>query len=150
SMTEGFEPKPHPTAADIAEGRRTMLDAMAPLGPLLKAGVKFVTGTDIPVYPLVPGFSLHRELALLAMAGFSPKQALQAATRNSAEAAGKLREVGTIERGKRANLVLLDADPLADVSNLRRIRAVVSRGHWLDRATLDRMLEDAAAYARHR
>ena len=83
------------------------------------------------------------------MNGFTPLQALQAATRNAAEAAGKLDQVGTIEKGKRASLVLLDADPLNDISNTRRIAAVIVRGHLLERRTLDRLLADAEAYAKH-
>ncbi len=149
-MTEGFEPKPNATEADIAAGRRQFKNGLLPLAPLLKAGVKFVAGSDIPTFPLVPGFSLQRELGLLVEAGFTPLQAIQAATRNAADAAGKLDQVGTVETGKRASLVLLDADPLVDIANTKRIRAVISRGRLLDRATLDRMLADALAYAKHR
>jgi imidazolonepropionase-like amidohydrolase len=109
-----------------------------------------VAGTDVPVMPLVPGFALHRELGLLVEAGLTPMQALQAASRNAADAAGRLAEVGTIERGKRADLVLLDADPLAAIGNTRKIRAVLSRGRVLDRSTLDRMLSDAEAFAGQR
>ncbi|MEO8449136.1 MAG: amidohydrolase family protein [Gemmatimonadota bacterium] len=145
---EGFSPKPNPTAADIAEGRREWKNMLVTFKPLIKAGVKFVAGTDVPVLPLVPGFALQRELGLLVEAGLSPLQAIQAATRNAADASGKLHTVGTVEKGKRADLVLLDADPLADIHNTGRIRAVISRGRLLDRATLDRMLRDAEAFAR--
>jgi imidazolonepropionase-like amidohydrolase len=141
-------PGPNPTAADIAEGRRRWDAARASFAPLLRAGAKFVAGTDVPTGRLVPGFSLQRELGLLIEIGLTPLRALQAATRNAAEAAGKLHEVGTIEEGKRADMVLLDADPLADIGNAAAIRAVVVRGRLLDRRTLDRMLADAEAYAR--
>jgi imidazolonepropionase-like amidohydrolase len=149
-LDEGLPPKPSPTAADIAAGRRRYETALAPTRALIRAGAKFVTGTDVPVNPLVPGFSLHRELALLVAAGMTPLQAIQAATRNAADAAGKAGQVGTIEAGKRADLVLLDADPTAAIANTTRIRAVISRGRVLDRSTLDRMLADAEAFARQR
>lgn len=98
--------------------------------------------------PLVPGFALHYELAALVDAGLTPMQSLQAGTRNAAEAAGQLPRAGTIEPGKRADLVLLDADPLRDIANTRRIRAVVTRGRLLSRAALDSLLAGAEAYAK--
>jgi imidazolonepropionase-like amidohydrolase len=146
-VNEGFSPDPNPTASQIAEGRRQWKNLLLTLRPLLKAGAKFVAGTDVPVLPLVPGFALHRELDLLVEGGLSPLQALQAATRNAAAAAGKLDDAGTIEKGKRADLVLLDADPLVDIGNTRRIRAVITRGRLLDRTTIDRLLRDAEAFA---
>ncbi|MFB3127758.1 MAG: amidohydrolase family protein, partial [Candidatus Acidiferrales bacterium] len=73
-----------------------------------------MAGTDVPNPYCFPGFSLHEELALLGQAGFTPMEALQAATRNPAEFLGKLGELGTIEEGKIADLVVLDADPLED------------------------------------
>lgn len=135
------------TPEALEAGRAELRRYFGMIQPLLKAGAKFTTGTDLPVPPLPPGFSLLRELELLVQAGFSPMQAIQAATHNSAEAAGKLAEMGTVETGKRASLVLLDADPLADISNVKRIDAVIVKGKLLDRATLDRMLADAEAYA---
>jgi imidazolonepropionase-like amidohydrolase len=80
-------------------------------------------------------------------AGLSPMAALQAATRNPAVYLDKEKDLGTIEAGKLADLVLLDADPLADIRNTRRIAAVVYRGRLLDRAALDRMLADAERLA---
>ncbi len=136
-----------PTKAQIDAGRREFDNVLRMFGPLVAAGAKFVTGSDIPVPPLVPGFSIHRELELMVTMGLEPNRVLAAATRNAAEAAGRLAESGTIEVGKRASLLLLDADPLADITNTRRIRAVVVRGRLLDRPTLDRMLSDAEAYA---
>jgi hypothetical protein len=136
------------TPADRERGREQWQAAHAAFAELVSAGAKFVAGTDVPVFPLVPGFSLHDELQLLHEIGLSPLQALQAATRNAAAAAGMLGEVGTIEEGKIADLVLLDGDPLADLGNTTRIVAVITRGRLLDRATLDRFLEDAKAFAR--
>lgn len=118
---------------------------------MFRAGVPFMAGTDTAAgVHVFPGFSLHQELALFVRAGLTPMQALQTATRNPAEFMGRLKDLGTIERGKLADLVLLDANPLDDIANTRRIRAVVLAGRYLDRSELDRMLkgvEDAAAKA---
>ena len=109
-----------------------------------RAGVALLAGTDIGAPLLVPGFSLHDELALLVRdAGMTPLQALQAATLTPARVMGLADETGTVEAGKRADLVLLDADPLADIRNTRRIHAVVANGRWMDRAALDRLLYGA-------
>ena len=94
-----------------------------------RAGVEFLAGTDTsPGTPALPGISLHDELALLVESGFTPMEALQAATRNPARFLGKLQEMGTIEPGKLADLVLLDANPLDDIRNTRKINMVVLRG----------------------
>lgn len=113
-------------------------------------GVRIVTGTDLTFKYLAPGFSLHDELRRLVDAGLTPVQALQAATRNSAEAAGALKDAGTIEAGKRADLVLLDADPIAAIANTAKISIVVVNGRLLDRAALDRLLANAEAEAPRR
>jgi hypothetical protein len=76
-----------------------------PIEALIRGGVKIIAGTDVPVMPLVPGFALHHELAALVDAGLTPMQAIQAATRNASQAAGRSDQVGTIEPGKRADLV---------------------------------------------
>jgi imidazolonepropionase-like amidohydrolase len=106
---------------------------------LYQAGVPILAGTDVGTAYQIPGSSLHDELALLVQAGLSPMAALQAATRNPARAF-KLVDQGTIERGMRADLVLLDADPLADIDNTRKIRTVVAAGRLFDRTELDAML----------
>jgi len=94
-----------------------------------RAGVEFLAGTDTgPGTPALPGISLHDELELLVESGFTPMEALQAATRNPARYLGKLQEMGTIEPGKLADLVLLDANPLDDIRNTRKISLVVLRG----------------------
>ncbi len=112
-----------------------------------QAGVPFMAGTDTPGVPYVfPGFSLHDELALLVVeCGFTPLEALQAATRNPARFFGREKDLGTIEPGKLADLVLLDADPLADIHNTTKIAAVVVNGRLLSRPELDRMLADVEA-----
>jgi len=116
---------------------------------MFKAGVPFLAGTDTAAgVHVFPGFSLHDELALFVKAGLTPMQALQTATRNPAEFMGRLADLGTVEKGKMADLVLLDANPLDDIVNTRRIRGVVLAGRYFARADLDRMLkgvEEAAA-----
>jgi imidazolonepropionase-like amidohydrolase len=112
-----------------------------------RAGVTILAGTDTPAAALVPGFSLHDELELLVAAGLSPLQALAAATTAPARFLGLADSLGTVEEGKTADLLLLDADPLADIRNTRRIRAVLSRGRLLDRPALDRLMADADSLA---
>ena len=95
------------------------------------AGGRIAAGTDSPNQLLVPGYSEHRELELLVSAGLSPREALRAATRNSAVLLG-VDSLGLVAPGKVADLVVLTKDPLADIRNTRAIEAVMSRGHLLD------------------
>lgn len=106
------------------------------------ADVPMLAGTDTPNPYTYPGFSLPEELQLLVMAGFSPIEALEIATRRAAEFLGVDRDLGSVERGKIANLVLLDANPLTDIGNTKKVRAVIIRGTILDRAKLDELLAD--------
>jgi len=109
---------------------------------MFRAGVPFMAGTDTAAgVHVFPGFSLHQELALFVRAGLTPMQALQTATLNPARFMGRLAELGTVQKGKLADLVLLDANPLDDIANTRRIRAVVLAGRYFDRSDLDRMLK---------
>jgi len=115
---------------------------------MFRAGVPFLAGTDTAAgVHVFPGFSLHQELALFVRAGLTPLQALQTATLNPARFMGRLADLGTVEKGKLADLVLLDANPLDDIGNTRRIRAVVLAGRYFDRADLDHMLEGVAKAA---
>lgn len=121
---------------------------MRNIAEMHKTGMTLLAGSDIGAPLLVPGFSLHDELALMvSKAGMTPLQALQAATISAARVAGLADSLGTVETGKLADLVLLDANPLTDISNTRRIYAVVANGRVLDRAALDRMLGSAQAAA---
>jgi imidazolonepropionase-like amidohydrolase len=113
-----------------------------------QAGVPFLAGTDLGNAYIYPGFSLHDELALLVEAGFTPLEALKAATRNPAEFLGLLDSLGTVEKGKIADLVLLTADPLKDIRNTQKIEAVVVNGRFLDREELDKLLAQAEANAK--
>jgi hypothetical protein len=113
------------------------------VAPMQAAGVLVLAGTDGGDPYTVPGFSLHEELSELVKAGLTPMQALQAATRNAARFLDTPDGFGTIEAGRRADLVLLRADPLADIRNTRGIEAVMLGGRWLDRAALDALMAEA-------
>lgn len=115
---------------------------------MFRAGVPFMAGTDTAAgVHIFPGFSLHDELSLFVRAGLTPLEALQTATRNPAVFLGRLAEMGTVEKGKLADLVLLDANPLEDIGNTRRIRGVVLAGRYFSRDDLDRMLRGVAQAA---
>ena len=114
---------------------------------LLKAfqdsGGKVLAGSDTPEWFHSYGWGLHRELQSLVGAGLSPRQALAAATSTPAEFLGVSDQLGSVAKGKRADLILLSANPLTDIGNTQKIEAVVVRGRWLDRSQLDTMLTDA-------
>lgn len=116
-------------------------------GKMHAAGVRIMAGTDVPAPNIFPGFSLHEDLAYLVEAGLTPLEALQAATKNPAAFLGKAQSQGTIERGRFADLVLLDGNPLDDIHNTQKIRAVVLGGQLLDRAALDALLSSAERFA---
>ena len=112
-----------------------------------KAGVGILAGTDTANPYCFPGFSLHDELGFLVQAGLSPLQALQAATLNPARYFGKEKDFGTVEAGKIADLVLLDADPLNNIGNTQKIDAVFFDGREFDRSGLVAMLQNVEALA---
>ena len=112
------------------------------------AGVPLMAGTDLGADYIYPGFSLHDELTLFVEAGFTPLEALKAATRNPAEFLGLLDSMGTVEKGKIADLVLLNANPLEDIRNTQKIEAVVVNGRFLDRKELDQLLAKAEGEAK--
>ena len=117
---------------------------------LRSARVGLLAGTDTGASNpyMFPGFSLHEELALLVDAGLTPMEALQASTRNAAIFMGKRDTLGTLEKGKAADMVLLDRNPLDDIRNTRAINAVVVRGRVLSRGDLDKQLAGVEAMAR--
>jgi imidazolonepropionase-like amidohydrolase len=108
------------------------------------SGGRIMAGSDTPEWFFGYGWTLHRELESLVAAGLTPHQALAAATTNPAEFLRASKEWGTIEPGKRADLLLLSADPLEDIRNTSRIEAVVVGGRWLDREERERMIAAAA------
>jgi Amidohydrolase family len=140
-------PKDVPPGADVI-GRRIFAKRVELLGILHRAGVPLMTGSDSPGTGVLAGFSLHDELALFVAGGISPMDALRAATYEPARYFEALDSLGTVEPGKLADLVLLDADPLADIHNTRRIAAVIWNGHLMDRDARRRTLARAEAAAR--
>ncbi len=111
------------------------------VGAMHRAGVLFLAGTDAaPGIYVMPGFSLHDELANFVEAGFSPMESLQTATSNPAKFLHQENEFGTIAPGKAADVVLLTANPLDDIHNTGKIRAVIANGRLFDRKTLDALL----------
>lgn len=109
-----------------------------------EAGVPMVAGTDAGTSGVVWGFSLHDEIELLVKAGLTTEEALASATRLSATWLGIEDKIGTVEVGKYADLVLLDANPLDDISNTRKISGVFVNGRWVTRKKIDAMLSDLA------
>ncbi len=121
------------TSAEMAPLMRKIFEhQLALIGALHRAGVTIVAGTD----QAVPGHSLHREIELYVQAGFTPMEAIQAATLVPARVMGVDKEVGTVEVGKRADLALLDANPLEKISNIRSVKYVVAHGVLYDTAKL--------------
>ncbi len=119
------------------------------VGTLHHAGVPFMAGTDTaPGVYIMPGFSLHDELANFVEAGFSPVESLQTATSNPAKFLEMEASFGSLEPGKIADLVLLRANPLEDIRNTQKINAVIAHGRLFDRAALDQILMKVEAAAR--
>jgi imidazolonepropionase-like amidohydrolase len=135
------------TAEDWRLARRVFAQQVSIVRAMHTAHVPVIAGTDVLNPYCYPGFSLHDELALLVGAGLSPLEALQCATRNPARYLGTEARRGTVTRGAEADLVLLDANPLADIHNTTHIRAVVLRGQLFARGDLDSMLAVVAANA---
>jgi len=134
---------------NLASRKKFVEKELEVVGLLHKKGVPFLAGTDTPpgVY-IFPGFSLHEELQRFVAAGFTPLEALQTATINPAEFFGLESQLGSIAAGKLADLVLLKANPLADISNTLKIAAVVSHGRYFSSADLQRLLAQAEAAAK--
>ncbi len=109
------------------------------------AGAGLLLGSDAPQVFQVPGFSMRAELRTLVASGLTPYEALVTGTRNVATYFGELNEWGTVEAGKVADLILIDANPLEDVSNVGLITGVMARGRWLPKAEIDRILEGLRA-----
>jgi imidazolonepropionase-like amidohydrolase len=130
----------------LAAEKKLVQKYLEVIGAMQRAGVKLMTGSDFGANPLLfPGWGVHDEMALLVKAGLTPMQAITAATKNPATFLGLNNSVGTIEKGKLADLVLLNANPLEDINNTRKINGVIFQGRMFDRATLNRMLGSLAA-----
>lgn len=131
---------------EVTPQRRTALERLLPmwlrhLREMREAGVRIMAGSDVAVLNVYPGYSLHEELQLLVdSVGMTPMEALESATRKPAEWLGLANQVGTIAPRKVADLVLLDANPLEQIGNTRRIAAVMLQGRLFQRRELDALL----------
>ena len=128
-----------PPGADSV-GRAMFAKRLAQVATMRRAGVRVLTGTDAPLRNSPPGFGLHEEFVLLARGGLTPLEIIRAATLEPARYLGMLDSLGTIAPGRLADLVLLDADPLRDMRNTRRIAAVVANGRLYDATALEGLL----------
>jgi hypothetical protein len=121
-----------PPGPQTAQAEKVFAKDLEILGALHRAGVPIVAGTD----QAVPGHSLHREIELYVQAGFTPMDAIQAATIMPARVMGQDKETGTVEVGKRADLILVDGNPLEDIRNIRKVEAVMTGGRMYETAPL--------------
>jgi imidazolonepropionase-like amidohydrolase len=126
---------------EVAQRRELFARRLRLAAELARAGVPIMTGTDLGTSYLLPGFSLHDELRFLVQAGLTPAQVLRAATLEPARSIGR-RDQGTIERGNVADMVLLDANPLHDITNTTGINSVFLRGRLIDPAARQQMLAE--------
>ena len=142
---EQLEEKKQPSPFELAKLKEVLVKD---LQEMHKAGVRLMPGTDVAVLLIYPGYSLHDELQLLVKyVGLTPMEAIISAARYPAEFFGMQNRLGTIEKGKIADLVLLDANPLDDISNTKRISAVVLNGRYLSKESREKMLADVEAAA---
>src|SRR5689334_13179541 len=154
TMREAFTKQKLSTAgmAPLSERQRYIELRDKMLVALHAAGAKLLVGPDSPQFFLVTGFATHREIQSFVDAGLTPYEAIEAATRNPAEYFAEVnrvpRDFGTVEVGMRADLLLLDANPLDSVANLSRRAGVMVRGRWLPESELRKMLEHVAALNR--
>ncbi len=135
------------STSDVEARKRRFQKTLEIVGAMQRAGVGILAGTDTLNPYVYPGFSLHDELGLLVQAGLTPMQALRTATLNPAKFLGLFETLGTIDKGRLADLVLLDANPLDDIRNTQRIHAVVANGRYFPREALQRLFAEAEAAA---
>jgi hypothetical protein len=133
------------SAADLERGKRDFARCLELVGAMRRAGVPMLAGTDTGDPFVLPGFALHDELALLVRAGMTPLEAIQSATRNPARFLGMEGTLGTIQKGKIADMVPLQANPLDDIRNTRQITTVILRGKPFTRERLNGLLRSMEA-----
>jgi imidazolonepropionase-like amidohydrolase len=133
------------TPQDIALEKAAFHKHVQIVGAMHRSGIGILAGTDALNPYAFPGFSLHDELELLVNAGLKPIDALQAATLNAAQFMNREKDLGTVEMGKIADLVLLDSNPLDDIRNTRKIYAVIYGGRLFKKTDLDSMLAEVEA-----
>jgi imidazolonepropionase-like amidohydrolase len=136
AQREDFRPE---AAAKLVQLRRRLLKA------LHEGGAPIALGSDAPQFFNVPGFSAHREMAMMIEAGLTPYEVLVTGTRNAARAVGTPEAFGTVAVGRRADLILLEADPRQDIGNAARLAGVMVRGRWWPQETLQAKLQEIAA-----
>jgi imidazolonepropionase-like amidohydrolase len=149
-VREGWGPATNPYTARFGkESYPGILARYQLLQKLVSAfradGVRLLVGTDAMNTGVVPGFSTHDEMGELVAAGLTPFEALRAATANAAEFLAATDQRGVVAVGQNADLVLLDANPLENIANSRRIAGVMLRGQWLSRSDITRMLNELAS-----
>ena len=133
---------------DLATRKKFIEKELEVVGMLQKASVPFLAGTDTPAgVHIFPGFSLHEELQRFVAAGFTPLEGLQTATLNPARFFGMENQLGSVEKGKLADLVLLSANPIENITNTQKISGVIANGHYFSRAELDKVLARVEASA---
>ena len=133
-------------SADAATAFEQFYAAQRSLVRVLKqTGAKLVTGSDLGGIWVLPGLGLHAEFGELAAAGLTPLEILQATTLNGAKFLKREATMGTVAVGKNADLVVLDANPIADVANLNKIAAVILKGKLYAKSDLDKLKSDVAA-----
>ena len=136
---------------DIATRRKFIDKELEVVRMLEKAGVPFLAGTDTPAgVHIFPGFSLHEELERFVAAGFTPLEALQTATLNPAQFFGMAGQLGAIEEGKLADMVLLSANPMEDIANTEKIAGVFVNGRYFSHSQIEKLLRGVEAAARGR
>ena len=136
-------------ADDLATRKKFLAKELEIVQMLHKAGVSFLAGTDTPAGVFIfPGFSLHEELQRFVAAGFTPLEALQTATLNPAGFWGMEEQLGTVEKGKLADLVLLGANPLVDIANTQKIEGVFVNGRYFNHVKIEKLLAGVEAAAR--
>jgi len=148
-LPEFWLPQPAKNSLRLALDRAVQQKVMEVTAMMFRAGVRLLAGTDTGEPFVLPGFGLHDEPELMVAAGLPVSAVLRIATLAPAQFLGRDNELGSVSRGKLADLVLVDADPLKSIENTRLIRAVVADGRLYERAALDGLLLDAGSAAAH-
>ncbi|MDE0188255.1 MAG: amidohydrolase family protein [bacterium] len=137
-IRQSWEAFPHRHDPEGSRGRMAAVaEIQRAIPAFYRAGVPIVAGTDAPWPYLIPGFSLHDELAMLTTSGLTPAQVLTAATREASRRLGVDRLTGTLDEGKAADLLLTEGNPLSEIDHIRRVREVFRAGQFVDVATLE-------------
>jgi cytosine/adenosine deaminase-related metal-dependent hydrolase len=144
-----YKPIPEKNRKEISDGYNQFQKPF--VREFMNKGGKLLIGSDVLMISTLPGFSLHNELEELVGAGLRPFEALKVSTTNTYAFLGELDKAGTIEPGKAANLVLLDENPLINISNARKISGVMTQNRWIPKSEIDgRLKEISSSYARLR